>query len=103
MLHSQPMKHVILAAAIALLPSAAFSQSSIGDAVISSVISDAMRVPVADAWQPPTFDMRPRYTDLPNVVTGGPIMYPIPGITTNPGPYTPDPPTYLGAPYQPRW
>ena len=100
------MKHIILAAALAVaIPTVALAQSSIGDAMVSSMVSDALRVPPVDTWTPPASsdDWRYRSSELPNVVTGGPIMYPIPGIPTHPYPYTPDPPLGSRAPYQPRW
>lgn len=94
------MKRIILAAALALPATSAIAQVSIGDAVLSAVISEAVTGTTPDAWVPPVTYRR---LDVPNYVGSGPIMYPIPGIPTHPQPYTPDPPFGSGEPYQLRW
>ncbi len=96
------MKHAILAAvaALAATPCVAQSYTPTLDAAGAGLMADAVRVPAVEPlYMPiPRLDLR-----VQSSVDPGPIMYPIPGITTYPLPYTPDPPAGSGAPYQPRW
>lgn len=98
------MKHAILAAAIALVPISAAAQSLTPtlDMALAPVLADAVRVRTVD----PTMDLPDTRLDLSLPASSdyrGPIMYHIPGISTYPQPYTPEPPAGSGAPYQPRW
>ena len=96
------MKRIIITAIIAISPlqCAAQSYTPTLDAASAAIMADAVRVqPVEPMYlPPPRFDLR-----VTSSVDPGPILYPIPGITTYPLPYTPDPPEGSGAPYQPRW
>ncbi len=96
------MKHAIIAAVVALSPAPCVAQSYTPtlDAASAGIMADAVRVPAVDPlYMPlPRLDLR-----VQSSVDPAPIMYPIPGIPTYPLPYTPDPPTGSGAPYQPRW
>ena len=97
------MKHAILAAAIALVPISAAAQSLTPtlDMALAPVLADAVRVPPVEPLYLPA--PRTDWQQPMSSVAPGPIMYHIPGISTYPQPYTPDPPAGSGAPYQPRW